>query len=359
MFENFQKAVRNAYLDLKNNKQLDFSREWPSTGDLKNWCIQCLENGLSEEDELVFKSFFSEKKDKTKAEKQVDKTLQEIVKIAETDKFRALRNFIVGDTKRSPDRAVVKFLAVLINFKPRPYDFDYWNSHQKETTQSKESDLCRDKESNEFNAIKKDCLDIDETPVPSEPTDLGEVPTSAVHEKNETSHSIGLDEEENKVEIENVLIKENDEIGAFEETDKKKGTTIQFRKKSFFEKNKYVLGFGGIASLIVAILFSVDYLTPEDCMCWNGERYVEVDCADKTQRYQIIGLNKQQLDYFERIKRKDTLSIADVGRVWYSKIDNEVEFFTQPGLHPVNFGRSLKLATEHIISKYAGKNAKD
>ncbi len=355
MFETFQKAVRDAYLDLKNNKQLDFSREWPSTGDLKNWCIQCFEKGLSTDDEVVFVDYFREK-DEKKQQKLLGKSLKEIIKDSDTDKFRSLRNFIIGDTKRNPDRDVVKLLAVLINFRPRPYDFDYWNSPQNDTTYSKESDLPRNKEADDLNSINN-CIDDNKTSITSEPTSIGELPIDTIQEKNDNNHSIDVNEEKNEVGIENGSLAENQQEIVSEEMDKEERTTIRPAKKSFLEKNKYILRFGGIASFVIAIFFSVRYLTPEDCMCWNGERYVKVDCADKTQRYQIIGLNKQQLDYFERIQRKDTLSVADVGRVWYSKIDNEVEFFTQPGLHPVNFGRSLKLATEHIINKYAGKNA--
>lgn len=35
------------------------------------------------------------------------------------------------------------------------------------------------------------------------------------------------------------------------------------------------------------------------------------------------------------LENKDTLSMEDIGKIWYSKIGNEVEFFTSSGNHPV------------------------
>src|SRR5690606_39627916 len=74
---------------------------------------------------------------------------------------------------------------------------------------------------------------------------------------------------------------------------------------------------------------------PEECMCWNGEKYIPVDCQDKTQPYQVIGLDQDKLEHFRKITKPDTLGIKDIGNIWYSKMDNEVEFFTVQGDHPV------------------------
>ncbi|WP_437917939.1 hypothetical protein [Sphingobacterium sp. LRF_L2] len=118
MFNLFQQAVRTAYLDLKKNNRLDFVREWPSTKDLKNWCLQCCENNLDQHDERVFRNFFNAT--------QSNQPLSEIIKKFDTDKLRPLRNFIVGNTLARPNWNVVKLLAVLIDFQPRPYRMETW-----------------------------------------------------------------------------------------------------------------------------------------------------------------------------------------------------------------------------------------
>jgi len=358
MFENFQKAVRDSYLDLKKNRQLGFSREWPSAGDLKNWSIQCFEKGLSTEDEIVFTDFFREK-DEKKQQKLLGKSLKEIVKVSETDKFRALRNFIIGDTKRSPERDVVKFLAVLINFKPRPYDFDYWNSLQSNTTISSNHSLHQDKESDDLNCNDENCPDDSKDSISNDLTNPKEVLNATVAKKNENNQSSAIYEDENKAELEEVLLTENDPTTVSEILDKGERLTVRTEKKPFIQKNKYTLRFAGIASLIIAIFFAVHYLTPEDCMCWNGERYIQVDCQDKTQRYRVIGLDQEKLEHFRKITRPDTLGIKDMGTIWYSKIDNEIEFFTAPGYHPIQTMRSLKATTKHIFETYAGKRTEN
>jgi hypothetical protein len=340
MFEYFQKAVRNGYLDLKQDRRLDFSREWPSTGDLKNWSMQCIEKGLSTEDEIVFTDYFREK-DEKKQQKQLGKPIKEIVKNSETDKFRALRNFIIGDTKRSPERDVVKFLAILINFQPRPYNFEYWNSFQSETMNLNEPDLSQNEETNE--SISKDLMN------PEEGLDA-----TAIKE-NDNNHYTAIDEDENNVETEETALAENDQAPVSEELDKIEEIAIQSERRSFFEKNKYTLRFTGITSLIIVIFFTVHYLTPEDCMCWNGEKYIQVDCQDQKQRYQVVGLDKVKLEHFRKITRPDTLGLKDLGNIWYSKIDNEVEFFTGPGYHPIQHRRSLKATTKYIFETYAGQ----
>jgi hypothetical protein len=354
MFEYFQKAVRDGYLDLKENRQLDFSREWPSTGDLKYWSIQCFEKGLSPEDEVVFTDFFREK-DEKKQQKLLGKSLKEIVKVSETDKFRALRNFIIGDTKRSPERDVVKFLAILINFQPRPYDFNYWNSLLPDTTISSKHSLHRDKESDDLNCNNENCPGDNKDAISNDLTNPEEVANATVAKKNESNHYSAIFEEEKKVELEEVFLTENNPTTVSEELDDGEKFTIQPEKRSFIGNNKYVLRFSGLASLIIAIFFTVHYLTPEDCMCWNGERYIQVDCQDKTQRYRVIGLDQDKLEHFRKITRPDTLGLKDLGNIWYSKIDNEIEFFTAPGYHPIQTMRSLKASTKHIFETYAGQ----
>ncbi|MEJ5090425.1 hypothetical protein [Sphingobacterium faecium] len=49
----------------------------------------------------------------------------------------------------------------------------------------------------------------------------------------------------------------------------------------------------------------------------------------------VIARDQNRLENFQKINSKDTSSMEDVGKIWYSKIANEVEFFTSPGNHPV------------------------
>jgi len=52
----------------------------------------------------------------------------------------------------------------------------------------------------------------------------------------------------------------------------------------------------------------------------------------------------------------DTLTKNSLGKVWYSKIDGKVEFFTSAGFHPVHIDRRLKPLTDYMIKKYVYNN---
>jgi len=91
------------------------------------------------------------------------------------------------------------------------------------------------------------------------------------------------------------------------------------------------------------------------CMYWDKSEYKPVDCQDKNPIYNHkITFDYEKMTYFKRIERKDTLTVENgYGKVWYSKYNGIVEFFTDDGVDPNN-GRELRKATEYIIEKYAG-----
>lgn len=101
---------------------------------------------------------------------------------------------------------------------------------------------------------------------------------------------------------------------------------------------------------IAGILHSGSY-----CMYWDKSEYKSVDCEDKNPVYNHrIPFDYEKMEYFKRIERKDTLTVENsFGKVWYSKYNGEVDFFTNDGVDPNN-GRELRKATEYIIDKYAG-----
>ncbi|AYN00907.1 hypothetical protein [Chryseobacterium sp. 3008163] len=92
----------------------------------------------------------------------------------------------------------------------------------------------------------------------------------------------------------------------------------------------------------------------EECMYWAENEYRLAYCDDKNPQHNVIPLDTIQLKYLKRIERKDTLTVENAyGKVWYSKYNGVVEFFTNDGVDPNN-GRELRKATEYIIDKYAG-----
>jgi hypothetical protein len=95
----------------------------------------------------------------------------------------------------------------------------------------------------------------------------------------------------------------------------------------------------------------------KDYMYWNDERYVATDSSDLGPQIEIVPMKEYDFKYFKKIMRPDTLTVDNaLGKVWYDKSNNEVEFFTSFGINPEN-GKTLKDVTEHILNTHAGENA--
>lgn len=322
-FAQFKEEVLALYQAKKNRQELDDLLVNPSPAKLRDYCLIRLSEGLPPEDIEVFQKFF----DPLRREKN----LEEAIAKYNTGSLKALQKFALNITQDPEDR-VVKLLAILVDYQPRPFRFTYDNLVQDIIKDSplEETGLTIKNDTENISSASNDSLSTDES-------------TVVIEEEREETKNTAAD---------------NDNIDSTEESNENKETgnievLVYPPKRKFL--NKYVLRFSGIASLIIAIFFTVHYLTPEECMCWNGERYIQIDCQDKTQRYQVIGLDKEKLEHFRKITQPDTLGLKDLGNIWYSKIDNEIEFFTAPGFHPVQPRRSLKATTKYIFETYAGQ----
>lgn len=93
--------------------------------------------------------------------------------------------------------------------------------------------------------------------------------------------------------------------------------------------------------------------TPKkECMYWQLDHYIAVLCNENISIKPVIALDKELLTSFQKINKIDTLNINNaLGKVWYDKSNNHVEFFTHYGIHPEN-GKTLKPVSKHIIEKY-------
>lgn len=89
----------------------------------------------------------------------------------------------------------------------------------------------------------------------------------------------------------------------------------------------------------------------EKCMYWNGNNYEAISCEQSVNTI-VIPLNIQKLKSLKKITDFDTLTESDLGKVWYAKVKNRNEYFTDSGMHPVDTAKRLKPLTPYILSKY-------
>lgn len=94
-------------------------------------------------------------------------------------------------------------------------------------------------------------------------------------------------------------------------------------------------------------------------MYWDGDRYMATDSSSLGPQIDVIPMDKFRFRYFKKITRPDTLNATNsIGKVWYDKSNNNVEFFTSYGKHPVN-DKALKDVSERILNNHAGQQESD
>ena len=89
------------------------------------------------------------------------------------------------------------------------------------------------------------------------------------------------------------------------------------------------------------------------CMVWKVDHYEIADCA-VSYKENIVPLDEVRLNTFKKVEVDLTTDFFDETTqkplIWYHKSGKQIEYFTAPGLHPVN-GKTLKAITEYMANK--------
>ncbi len=91
---------------------------------------------------------------------------------------------------------------------------------------------------------------------------------------------------------------------------------------------------------------------PEKCMYWAGDHYQAVSCNQKLGDTLEIALDPEKIVHFKRITTPDTLTANSLGKVWYIKINNHLEYYTAAGFHPTHPDRRLLPLSKYMLNKY-------
>lgn len=119
----------------------------------------------------------------------------------------------------------------------------------------------------------------------------------------------------------------------------------------------------GFILIVIVIMFwtlPTDLTMSESkkCMAWSDSLYVEVSCS--SHPYSEFGtkvepMDRVKLNSFKKVEvTMSTPFFSEDERplIWYYKnSDNEIEYFTAPGLHPTT-GETLRKITPYIIQTY-------
>lgn len=118
-------------------------------------------------------------------------------------------------------------------------------------------------------------------------------------------------------------------------------------------RNRAILLFSLIGILILGAGYLGYSSKSEDCMIWKEDHYEETSCEGKAGETRKISY---LVDNFRQIQVSDTTTFFKNGKanVWYDKKDNELYFFSAPGINPET-GKTVKEITEYMINKYIMK----
>lgn len=116
-----------------------------------------------------------------------------------------------------------------------------------------------------------------------------------------------------------------------------------------------------LGCLVVLLLFlGMNYFfKEEECMQWQKDHYVLVDCdAVEENNYDfgdVIPVDQNQLT-LKKIEVCDTTPffIGKKALVYYCKINDKPQYFNHRGYHPLS-GQELRRITSHIIEAYVEK----
>ncbi len=173
---------------------------------------------------------------------------------------------------------------------------------------------------------------------------------------NQKNQLIKSDEKEvNVEEIVTVELIVDDNISA-----EAKIINLPSKKNNFFEKiklqrNKVIAGSGIATILASGGLFLNSINQNSSCMIWKENHYEEIECEETSPQMNAVPYNETVFQ-LKKITKPDTLNFENaLDKVWYTKKNGEVEFYTNYGLHPEN-GKTLKPVTKYILAKYVLNN---
>jgi hypothetical protein len=128
-------ALKRKY-DLVKKEDVSGLLSNPTPANLKKMCCNLIEIRTSKKDQDVFKNFFNLNQEENRV-KQIEKV--------DTDRLRPVQYFLNGKTE-SPQQVVLDLIAVLIDFKPRPFLNFFRNRDESETEiEQEEIEIVRDK----------------------------------------------------------------------------------------------------------------------------------------------------------------------------------------------------------------------
>ena len=302
MYIDYQDAVLKLYAEKKGSNGLSLRLSNPSPAKIKDECLALYQSGVAEKDRQMLMLFLEVRE------------ASEIVRAIKRgrDKFKPLDNYLRDATGKTEDKNI-ELLAWLLGFEPRPFSpgRDY-SGHEIDTgvaLAAGSAVRCENKEANDFRES------IPETGGPAS----GEV--------NVFQYIYaGL---------------------------RRKGVVLRL----------LVIAILGLAAIIYfnskARAFGGVMTDSRQCMIWSRDSFERVSCDSPGVPGLVLPFDESRFWNLHRITRPDTLTVRQVGKVWYRKRGRDsLDLYTAGGQDPVNPGADLRRLSLYMFNKHLRDRSK-
>lgn len=303
--ETYQDDINAKYLRDKEQGSLRGNLHKPTPSSIRKVCLNICDETEIQADVLIMKNFFSNGK---------GESLRQKINTFDLDSFRPIRNFLIGGTSSIKSHDTLELTALIIDFKPRPYN-KYRQSCSGENTNADEQQNSPKKEKqNEKEEREKDTIIIAPIPYPLEGTEKTNNNSNDNDVKNDNS---GGNEDNNEESI----IHSGGGSSIFITPGKKESAIKNIQLKKEPETPTI-----NIKTIVISFIILIGT---------------------------IITINRSLSNNLKQIKSPDcnTKFFRPNGKpnMWYGKnAKGELEYFTNYGEHPET-EETLKKITEHMI----------
>lgn len=290
MFADYKLLVFRKYEKKMADKALSPRFIQPSPAQIRDECIAVCGDRYDRKDEQILRIFFGHFTDKA--------TCLQAIKRCEVAKLKPFGTFLrKPSTKTEPKN--VELLAWLIDFEPRPYE-------------------------------------------------------------------LGRRYDITSLEVPKILNEEMEKVGGDKEGEKPPDSANNIRKEDTQKsnsRNQSARSKVWMAIIAVLVLMPIGILGywfwnnnagvgEAGCMYWAGDHYQQIPCSPKPDDTLVIALDPKKINSFKRITELRSINKRSIGKVWYVRVNDTMEFYTSDGFHPTELQLRLKPITKYIIDKY-------
>ena len=295
----YSRLVKAAYNRKQaNNEQPLLAKSTPAS--IRRECLNVYQERYHKKDEQTLRAFFGPANE--------GRSFLPSIKRFETTRFKPLDNYLKEVTENT-DHKNLELLAWLIDFKHRPYSSD-----------------------------KNVILSEVEMAIIGEPWGTVSALQDDVPEKKTGESAPGLQEEQGEDTWEN----ENEEHIPPDAV-----SNDEVKNK----KSKRAVGIFLILICIGGLYGLASWNSSSGCVYWAGDHYEKVACDEDPNGRLIIPMSEKKRKSFRMISREDTITERSIGKLYYIKDSNRIEYYTEGGSYPEDLKRSLKKLSRYIFDK--------